>query len=142
MGALTLNNNSTIDFASTSTSHFALTLSGTSTLAATAANYALVMNWDGTIGQVGTTGSADRLIFAAVNDGTNAFTNGSVTNALLFDIGGQLYNTEFLTTAGGLEAVPFQAIPEPSTWIGAALALGAIGFTQRKKLRGLLAQRA
>jgi fibronectin-binding autotransporter adhesin len=34
------------------------------------------------------------------------------------------------------------AVPEPSTWIGAALALGAIGWTQRKKLRGLLAQRA
>lgn len=29
------------------------------------------------------------------------------------------------------------AIPEPNTWIGAALALGAIGFTQRNRLRRL-----
>jgi fibronectin-binding autotransporter adhesin len=34
------------------------------------------------------------------------------------------------------------AVPEPSTWIGAALALAAIGFTQRKRLRGLISSRA
>lgn len=34
-----------------------------------------------------------------------------------------------------LELVP---IPEPATWIGAALALGAIAFTQRRRLRALL----
>jgi hypothetical protein len=28
-------------------------------------------------------------------------------------------------------------IPEPSAWIGAALALAAIGFMQRRRLRGL-----
>jgi hypothetical protein len=37
------------------------------------------------------------------------------------------------------EVVP---VPEPSTWLGAALALGAIGFTQRRRLRDLLARRA
>jgi hypothetical protein len=37
------------------------------------------------------------------------------------------------------EVVP---VPEPGTWIGAALALVAIGFTQRKRLRGLVASRA
>jgi hypothetical protein len=40
------------------------------------------------------------------------------------------------------EVIPLAAVPEPSTWIGAALALAAIGFTQRKKLRGLVASRA
>ncbi|PYJ85076.1 MAG: hypothetical protein DME70_10170 [Verrucomicrobia bacterium] len=32
------------------------------------------------------------------------------------------------------EVIP-TAAPEPSTWIGAALALAAIGFTARRKLR-------
>jgi len=142
VGALTLNNNSTIDFASTSGSHFALTAAGTgaSTLSATSANYALVLNWDGTIGQLGTTGTNDRLLFA---NGVTGFTDQSVTNQLLFNIGGQLYNTEFLSTGGnGLEAVPFEAVPEPSTWVGGALALAAVGFTQRRRLRGLIATRA
>ncbi|MEY2518606.1 MAG: fibronectin-binding autotransporter adhesin, partial [Verrucomicrobiota bacterium] len=34
--------------------------------------------------------------------------------------------------ATDIELVP---IPEPATWIGGALALGAIGFTQRRRLR-------
>ncbi len=33
-------------------------------------------------------------------------------------------------------------VPESSTWIGAALALAAIAFTQRKKFRGLIASHA
>lgn len=33
-------------------------------------------------------------------------------------------------------------VPEPSTWIGAALALMAIAFTQRRRLRGLVARSA
>jgi hypothetical protein len=37
------------------------------------------------------------------------------------------------------EVVP---VPEPSTWIGAGLAVAAIVFTQRRKLRGLIAKRA
>jgi hypothetical protein len=34
-----------------------------------------------------------------------------------------------------LQVIP---LPEPSTWIGAALAVAAIGFTQRRRLRALL----
>jgi autotransporter-associated beta strand protein len=36
--------------------------------------------------------------------------------------------------------VTFTAVPEPSTWIGGALALAAIGFTQRRRLRARLAR--
>jgi hypothetical protein len=36
-------------------------------------------------------------------------------------------NVDFLTTLA--------AVPEPSTWLAAALALGVIGFSQRKRLR-------
>ena len=31
----------------------------------------------------------------------------------------------------------FTVVPEPSTWLAAALALGVIGFSQRKRLRGV-----
>ena len=37
-----------------------------------------------------------------------------------------------------LQLVP---IPEPATWITGALLLGAIGFTQRRRLRGLIVRR-
>jgi len=36
-------------------------------------------------------------------------------------------NVDFLTTLA--------AVPEPSTWLAAALALGVIGFSQRKRMR-------
>jgi len=36
-------------------------------------------------------------------------------------------NVDFLTTLA--------AVPEPSTWLAAALALGVIGFSQRKRVR-------
>jgi hypothetical protein len=124
LGALTLNNNSTIDFASTSTSTgFNLTFSGTSTLGATAANYAQILNWNGTIGATGNA-NTDRLLFSG---GVAGFSDGSTTNQILFDIGGTLYNTQFLTADGGLEAVPFTPVPEPSTWAAAALAAAVIG---------------
>jgi len=52
---------------------------------------------------------------------------GTFTNILDLPSGYDLqYNT------GEIDLV---AVPEPSTWIGAALALAAIGFTQRKRLR-------
>jgi len=38
--------------------------------------------------------------------------------------------------------VPLAPVPEPSTWIGGALALGAIGYTQRRRIRALIASRA
>jgi fibronectin-binding autotransporter adhesin len=78
------------------------------------------------------------------------------TSYQIFTYGGQLnldsgdfsvinsagFGGAVFTITGSEVDVTFTAVPEPSTWIGAALALGAIGLTQRKKLRGLLAQRA
>ena len=42
-------------------------------------------------------------------------------------------------TATGFDLV---AVPEPSTWFAAALALGAIGFAQRKRLRIIRGQKS
>jgi hypothetical protein len=46
------------------------------------------------------------------------------------------YSLVYLPTE--LDLVP---IPEPATWIGGALALGAIAFTQRRRLRRLIPRR-
>ena len=61
-------------------------------------------------------------------------------------------NNELIETRGGLgrpiqdagfwEVMPLAPVPEPSTWIGGALALVTIGFMQRRRIRGLVARRA
>ena len=40
------------------------------------------------------------------------------------------------------QSIDLVAVPEPSTWLGAVLAVFAIGFTQRRRLRGLVARPA
>jgi autotransporter-associated beta strand protein len=48
-----------------------------------------------------------------------------------------LYNDSNNSLAGGNDValVPLTAVPEPSTWAGAALALVAVGVTQRRRFR-------
>jgi autotransporter-associated beta strand protein len=90
-----------------------------------------IKNWTGTAGSDNSATGNDRLLFAADPGLTNAqlaniaFFNDS---NVAFTVGGTLiaYGNEF-------ELVP---VPEPSTWLAAALALGAVGFSQRKRVRG------
>lgn len=65
----------------------------------------------------------------------NPFFSGASPN---FTYGRNLLVTDDTDTdsLGG----PLAAAPEPATWIGAALALAVIGFTQRRRLRGLIAR--
>jgi hypothetical protein len=46
-----------------------------------------------------------------------------------------------LDSVGSEDNIPVP-LPEPSTWMGGLLALAAIGFTQRRRLRRLTANRA
>ena len=81
-------------------------------------------NWTGTAGSAGDLGT-DRLIFnsdQSANLGSFVFTG--YTGAIEFDLGGGFY-----------EIVPVTAVPEPSTYIAAAFALGTIGFHQARRLR-------
>ncbi len=122
LGALTLTSNATIDFNLLSTSgvatfNFAGFTPGTFTLN--------ILNWTSsnanfTAQTSGIDGTDDRLIFAGALPPavSNITFNGAPAGVVALD-------------AGFYEVVP---IPEPSTWIGAALALAAIGFTQRKRL--------
>jgi autotransporter-associated beta strand protein len=80
-----------------------------------------------------TTGTYDNIISGLAvdpgNEGGWTITNAGFTGSFVYD------------GAGGID-LTLTAVPEMSTWITGALALAAIGFTQRKKLRGLIASRA
>jgi fibronectin-binding autotransporter adhesin len=119
IGALTLTANSTIDFGAGTTSIIEFAGLGTHT----AATLLQIINWDG----IPATGNGtERLLFAG---NVSSFTS--------------LYNQSDVSFDGvsGYQAIQFSGffeiteVPEPSTWFAAALALGAIGFSQRKRLR-------
>ena len=124
IGALTLTATSTIDFGTGSSS--ILEFGGLG--AHTATTILNIINWDGVV-VVG--GSGDRLLFnGLVADFIAKYDQNDVT----FD--GVTGYTTIQTSTGPdafYEVVGLAPIPEPSTWIGAALALGAMGVTQRKR---------
>ncbi len=126
MGALTLTANSTIDFGSgSSILHFA----GLGAHTPTVGPDLSIINWSGLVSGGGTdqllfTGSA--MNFSATYDQSDVSFNG-------------LSGYNLVQFTGFYEVTP---VPEPSTWIGGTLALAAVGFTQRRRLRGLIACRA
>jgi autotransporter-associated beta strand protein len=74
-------------------------------------------NWTGTLNTLGN-GSTDRLIFAS-DQSTNlsSFLFNGLPGAVEFDLGNGYY-----------EITPVAPVPEPSTWVAAAFALGVAGF--------------
>lgn len=121
LGALSLQSNATFNFGTggVGTFTFASFAPGTFTLN--------VLNWtnsnaDFTASMSGIDGIDDRLIFAGVLPPDTAFItfNGNQSTALLLE-------------PGFWEVMPLTAVPEPSTWIGGALALAALGFMSRKR---------
>jgi autotransporter-associated beta strand protein len=121
LGALSLQSNATFNFGTggVGTFTFASFAPGTFTLN--------VLNWtssnaDFTASMSGIDGIDDRLIFAGVLPPDTAFItfNGAQSTALLLE-------------PGFWEVMPLTAVPEPSTWIGGALALAVIGFMSRKR---------
>ena len=130
IGALTLQSSSIIDLGS-----------GASILAF-ASSVFQAANWHGTLsiynwsGNFLTGNGADQLYF-----GTDA-TGLAPTQLLQISFYSDNGSTFLGFGSWGLdhdgEVVPLAPIPEPGTWIGAALALGAIGFTQRRRIRGLV----
>lgn len=128
MGALTLTLANTIDLGTNSSLISFADSSGQSWTGATLR----ILNWTGTIG---TGDGTDQVYF-----GTTA---GGLTQAQLDQIsfysdaaGLTFLGTGMILTDG--EVVP---VPEPATWIGGALALGAIGFSRLRKRQGTAARR-
>jgi autotransporter-associated beta strand protein len=133
MGALTLQSSSIIDLSN-----------GASILAF--ANSALqAANWSGTLsiynwsGNVLTGNGTDQLYFGT--DATGLAPSQLAQISFYSDSGTTFLGVGSWATDLDGEVVPLAAVPEPSTWIGAALALGAIGFAQRRKLRRLIKAR-
>jgi hypothetical protein len=136
LGALTLNSNATIDLANTSVLHFANSTAQTWDTASTLS----ILNWSGT---ATTGGGAEQLLFG----------NGGIAPGVSLAQLGQIQFIDPVGFAPGTysavyatldlnEIVPGIAVPEPSTWIGGALALAAIGWTLRRKLRRMVTRSA
>jgi autotransporter-associated beta strand protein len=84
--------------------------------------------------------------FIVLNDGTDlistTFAQGTIVTG-----GANVFTINYADngdagTVGNDISLTLTAVPEPSTWIGGALALVAIGFTQRRRIRRLIARRA
>jgi autotransporter-associated beta strand protein len=118
LGALSLQSNATFDFGTTGVGTFTF---GTFTANS---NTLTILNW---------TSSAVAASFTSGVDGTD---DRLIFSGLPTDIGFINFNgtaATFITLDNGFyEVVP---IPEPGTWIGAVLALGAIGVMGRRHLR-------
>jgi autotransporter-associated beta strand protein len=128
IGVLTLNNNLTFSFTSGTGGNYLVDLSG-------AASDLLVLG-----GSLNLSGSFDQLTLSGTPDGTSSYTLATYTSVTgEFDLTNVPGNYQLIYGDTGLVLAP---IPEPTTWIGAALALAAIGLTQRRRFRGLRPRRA
>jgi fibronectin-binding autotransporter adhesin len=122
LGALSLQSNATFNFGTLGAGMFVFG-AFTSNM-----NTLTILNWSNSNADItaqtsGIDGADDRLIFSGIPNAVELaqFVNFDGTPA-----------TFIMLDAGFYEVVP---VPEPGTWIGAALALAAIGFTQRRRLR-------
>jgi fibronectin-binding autotransporter adhesin len=142
-GALTLENGSTFAVDLTASSGNDVLVAPSVTLGSLGTGPNLVLNITGslTIGQQ---------FYIVDNTGPN-FISGVFAQGSFITSGGYTFvinpfaNFDNHNVAGNdimLQVTAVTAVPEPSTWIGAAMALSAIGFTQRRELRRLVARRS
>ena len=76
-------------------------------------------------------GSADQLTLFNSPDGTSTYTLATYNSVTgVFDLNNVPANYQLIYGDNALTLVP---VPEPATWMGAALALGAIGWTRRRR---------
>jgi fibronectin-binding autotransporter adhesin len=88
-----------------------------------------IKNWTGTPFTDDSSTGNDRLLFG-IDPGLTA---AQLANVRFFDDSGAFIGAGEIIGYGNM--FELVAVPEPSTWLAAALALGAIGFSQRKRLR-------
>ena len=138
MGSLTLSANSILDFATPASAGFWARFSDLAGLP-DSGSPTIVTNWNGIIGMTSTDPARDRLIFAAepTTGSGSSFTDGMVTDRILFDIGGTLYTTKFIHVSS-LEAVAFEPVPEPSVLFGALSLLGLVFHRETRRKRAVI----
>jgi fibronectin-binding autotransporter adhesin len=128
IGALTLTANSTIDFGSGAS---VIEFSGLGSHTPIVGPNLAIIGWTGT---ANTPGGTDQLLFAGlVSDFLTKYDQSDVS---FNNVAGYSF---FQITPDYYEIT---MAPEPSTWIGGALALAAIGCMQRRRIRRLITRRA
>lgn len=140
-GAVTLANGSMFAVDLTAGSGNDLLVAPSVTLGTILTGPSLSLNITGTL-------AMGQQFFIVSNTGANAV-SGVFAQGATITSGGYTFLIDYLADFGTQSAVggndimlEVTAVPEPSTWVGAALALAAIGFTQRRRLRGLIARGA
>jgi len=128
MGALTLNNNSTIDFTSANSSNLLF-----ASLIYTAGTPVTIARWTGTLGSDSGAATNDRLLFSS----TTGLSDAQLASFQFTDDAGALLGSGATQIAfnGYFELVP---VPEPSTWAAGLLTVAALGYTQRRRFRTIL----
>ncbi|HEX8898510.1 MAG TPA: autotransporter-associated beta strand repeat-containing protein, partial [Chthoniobacterales bacterium] len=124
MGALTLTSPSTIDLGTIASVIAFANSNGTWT------GTLKILNWTGSLSGNGT----DQIYFGT---DTSGLTSTQLSQISFYS---DATGTNFLGFGSWApdndgEVVPLQPIPEPATWVGGALALGAIAFASRKRFR-------
>lgn len=85
--------------------------------------------------------------FVLVNDGVDPVT-GVFAQGATVTSGSDTFLINYLDdSAGGITpgndiSLTLEAVPEPSTWLGGALAFAAVGYTQRRRLSRLMREAA
>lgn len=140
-GAVTLENGSTFAVDLTAASGNDVLVSSSVTLGTILTGPSLALSITGTL-------SLGQQFFIVNNTGASAV-NGVFAQGATVSSGAYTFLIDYLADFGSQSAsggndimLEVTAIPETSTWIGAALALGAIAFTARRKVRGLIARKA
>jgi fibronectin-binding autotransporter adhesin len=121
IGALTLTATSTINFGSGNTSIIEFSALGTHTLG----TILQITNWDGT---PVTGGGTERLLFAGL---ATSFTTTYLQTEVSFNGTTGYAVDQFM---GFYEVTGLTAVPEPGTWFGGALAVGLLGWSQRRRV--------
>lgn len=125
VGTLTLASTATFSGASGNLAQYLVDISGTTSDRLTIGG---ALNLSGTFDQISFSGSAD---------GTSSYilaTYGSLNGT--FDAVTNLPSGYQLVY--GLTELDLTPVPEPATWLGGALALGALAYSQRRRLRALV----
>ena len=128
-GALTLNDNSIIQLVLGSAgAHSTLARAGSST-------WTFDTNQAFTFLELGTPGGTYQSIITGLSADPGTESNWTITNP---DLTGT-----FTYNGGNIDIdVTFSPVPEPSTWLAGALALGAVAYTQRGRLRARTGRRS
>ena len=91
---------------------------------------------------VGTTLSVGQTFLIGLRNAKQPITGQFAQGGTVTGSDGTVFSVSYTGGNGNdivLTVVQASAVPEPSTWIGGALAIAGLAFTQRRRLRKLIA---